>query len=123
MSYQGGTSARPPLVTAAAVVLFVAGGLNLIGALLLFSAAGLGGIVIVLALLSLVIGAASIYAGVQIMQLREQGRTLGLGIAGVGAILALLAVIQGTVLQIIALLLYAFVIYALVTQASAFRRV
>jgi hypothetical protein len=120
MAYEGSTP-RPPLVTAAAIVLFVAGGLNLLGALILL-AADLGGVEIVLILLSLAIGAASIYAGVQILQLREQGRALGLGIAAVGGILALMSIIQGNPYQILALLLYGFVLFALVTQAAAFRR-
>jgi hypothetical protein len=122
LAYEGGTSARPPMLSAAAIVLFMVGGLNLLGALLLFTASSLGGIEVVLALLSLAIGAASIYAAMQILQLRDQGRALGLGIAAVGGILALLSIIRGNPYQIVALLLYGFVLYALVTQAAAFRR-
>jgi hypothetical protein len=122
LAYEGGTSARPPMLSAAAIVLFMVGGLNLLGALLLFTASSLGGIEVVLALLSLAIGAASIYAAMQILQLRDQGRALGLGIAAVGGILALLSIIRGNPYQIVALLLYGFMLYALVTQAAAFRR-
>jgi hypothetical protein len=121
MNDDGGVPARPSLVIAAAVVLFVVGALNLIVGLFLFGAR-LGGAEIVLNLLSVVLGAASIWAASQILQLREQGRALGVGIAAVGAILALLAIVLGNLYQLLALLLYGFVLYALVTQAPAFRR-
>lgn len=119
-----GAAARPPLVTAAAIVLFVAGGLAILGGLLLFGAVGLGGtLVIILALINIVVGAVSIWAGVQIMALREQGRMLGLIISGIGALFSLIAMIAyQNFFQILGLLLYGFVIYALVTNAAAFRR-
>jgi hypothetical protein len=112
--------ARPPLVTAAAVVLFVAGGLNVLGALFLFS---LGSFAVVWALISLIVGAAAIYAGVQIMALREQGRMIGLILSGVAIIIQLVSMIAfSNFFGIISLLGYGFVIYALVTTAQEFHR-
>jgi hypothetical protein len=120
MAYQGGASTRPPLVSAAGILLIVAGALGVLLALLALGAAG--GAVFVFVLIPIIIGAASIWAGLQVLQLREQGRMLGLVIAGIGALFALLALIQGAYFSLINLALYGFVIYALVTQAAAFRR-
>jgi hypothetical protein len=115
---------RPPVVTAAAIVLFVAGGFGILGGLLAFGALSLlGGFVAVIAIISIAIGAAAIYAGMQILQLREQGRVLGLVIAGIGALFALIYLVayqQFT--QIISLAGYGFVIWALWTNAQHFRR-
>ena len=62
-------SARPPLVQTAAILLFVAGALNVLSALLVFSIGAAGAI---FGFIGLVVGAAAIYAGIQILQLREQ---------------------------------------------------
>jgi hypothetical protein len=114
--------ARPPLVTAAAAVLFVAGGLQIINGLIAFGLAGFGGIFLVVGILGILVGAAAIYAGIQVMALREQGRMIGLIVAGVGALFALIAVFGGAFLGILPLLGYGFVIYVLVTQAGEFNR-
>ncbi|HEX2032376.1 MAG TPA: hypothetical protein VHL78_13445 [Actinomycetota bacterium] len=117
-------SDRPQPVTIAAILLFVAGGLGILGGLLAFGAASLfGGFIIVLALINIAVGAAAIYAGMQIMALREQGRVLGLVIAGVGALFALVYLIAyQQFIQIIPLLLYGFVGYTLYSNAEHFRR-
>jgi hypothetical protein len=47
---------------------------------------------------------------------------IGLVVAGVGALFALLGLIGGLFLEIIPLLGYGFVIYALVTTAQEFHR-
>jgi hypothetical protein len=110
------------LVTAAAIVLFVAGGLGVINGLVAFGYADLGAFVVIAGIIGILVGAAAIYAGVQIMALREQGRMIGLVVAGVGALFALLGLIGGLFLEIIPLLGYGFVIYALVTTAQEFHR-
>ncbi|ACV77869.1 hypothetical protein [Nakamurella multipartita] len=72
----GPTLARPGMVTAAAVLAFVVGGLAILGGLLaLFAGSaltgyigGLGGLVIVISILILAVGALYIWAGVMALQ-------------------------------------------------------
>ena len=111
-------SARPPLITAAGIVLIIAGALSVVSALILLSLAG--GLGILYVLIGLAVGAASIWAGWMVLQLREQGRSLGLILAIVGAVFALIAVIQGSTVSIINLALDAFLIYALSTTRQYF---
>ena len=119
MQSGGSSPARPPVVQTAAILLFVAGGLNVLSALLVFSIGAAGA---VFGFIGLVVGAAAIYAGMQILQLREQGRVIGTVVAGIGAILSLIYIVQGNVFSIIGLLLYGFILYALITSQSAFHR-
>lgn len=110
---------RPPLVTAAAVLLFIGGALGIIAGLILLSVAGL---FVLIGILSVLIGAAQIYAGVQILAGREQGRMLGIILAGLGAVFALISIAQSPATAVISLALNGFVIYALVTNEAYFRR-
>lgn len=112
-------STRPPLVTAAGILLMISGGLSIVLSFLYFRA---GGAFFLTGLITIAIGAITIWAGLQVLQLREQGRMLGLVLAGVGAVFALINLIQGATLAIITLAIDAFVIYALVTAAQFFRR-
>jgi TRAP-type C4-dicarboxylate transport system permease small subunit len=84
--------------------------------------AELGGLEVINVILSALVGLALIYAGTQVMARQEQGRILGLGLSAVGAIFALLALIQGFTPAIVSLLLNAFVIYALTQTGESFRR-
>ena len=111
-------SARPPLITAAGIVLIIAGALSVVSALILLSLTG--GLGILYVLIGLAVGAASIWAGWMVLQLREQGRSLGLILAIVGAVFALIALIQGSTVSIINLALDAFLIYALSTTRQYF---
>jgi hypothetical protein len=115
-------SQRPTPVTVAAVLLFVAGGLGILGGLLAFGAISLlGGFVAVLAIVNIAIGAAAIYAGIQIMALREQGRVIGLALGAIGALFALIyLIVYQNFFQIIPLLLYGFVVYTLYTNRQYF---
>jgi hypothetical protein len=115
------TPARPPLATAAAILLIVVGALNILGGVQLFGL-DLGAIGAVFGVLALAIGAAGILAGVQVLGLKEQGRVTGLAVAGVGAVLNIYSITQGVTVQIVGLLLNAFIIFALVNTQSAFRR-
>ena len=119
-----GPAGRPQVVTAAAIVLFVAGGLGILGGLLAFGVISLlGSFVVILAIIQIAIGAAAIYAGVQIMALKEQGRVLGLVLAAIGALFALIYLVAyQSFYQVIPLLLYGFVVWALWTNAQHFRR-
>lgn len=122
-----GGPARPGIVTAAAVLLFIGGGLGALGGLLAvtgggFVGGGLGGIAIVLGLVMLAVGALEIYAGVQVLALKEQGRMIGLVLAAIGALLSLLQLGAAPGSAILGLAINGFVIYALATTASAFHR-
>ncbi len=122
-----GSQARPGLVTAAAVLLFIGGGFGILGGLVAVTGGGilgggLGGIAVVFGILMLAIGGLEIYAGVQVLALKEQGRIIGLVLAGIGALLALLQIGASPGSSILGLAINGFVIYALTTTASAFRR-
>jgi hypothetical protein len=112
----GGTSAKPPLVLAAGILLIVSGVLGVIFAITAFQVAAIS------AIINLIVSAAAIWAGWMIIQLQEQGRVLGLILAAVGAIFAVILLIQGVTFSIISLLLNGFVIFVLVTQSEHFRR-
>ena len=72
-------------------------------------------------LLTIAVAAITIWAGVQVLQLREQGRMLGLVLAGIGVVFALLALLRGAPVSVINLALNGFVLYALASSAPAFR--
>jgi hypothetical protein len=117
LAYSGGTSTRPPLITAAGIALILAGGLSILFALLYF---GSGGAFFITGLINIAVGAISIWAGLQVLQLREQGRMTGLILAGIGAVFALINVTQGSAVSFINLALYAFLLYVLVTTRQHF---
>ena len=119
-------SAKPPLVQAAGITLIVVGGLSAIFSLYALIAAGsigLGGLALPYVLIALALAGLSIYAGMQILKLRDQGRILGLVAAGIGGLFSLLSLLQGQVFSILFVAAYGFVIYALITGAASFRRV
>src|SRR4051812_16532171 len=72
---------RPGPVTAASVLLFVDGGLAILGALVLFALSSLGLIFTLIAILYLVVGALAIYAGVQCLALKASGQRIGIVLA------------------------------------------
>ena len=113
---------RPPLVQAAGIVLFVIGGLSVLGGILLFAAGSTVSGAALFGILNLAIGAAAIYAGMQVLALREQGRMIALVISGIALLFAILNLVQGLVFAILPLLLNGFVIYALINSQAAFRR-
>jgi hypothetical protein len=98
-SYAGGPaagSARPPQVTAAAVLGFVVGALALLGALAFFALASLFGLLVLFGVLYLALAAANIWGGVQALQ--GKGSTIlkiaGLVTAGLALLGFVLALIQ-----------------------------
>ncbi len=122
-----GGQARPGLVTAAAVLLFIGGAFGVLGGLVAVTGGGilgggLGGIAVVFGILTLAIGGLEIYAGVQVLALKEQGRIIGLVLAAIGALLSLLQIGASPGSAILGLAINGFVLYALSTTASAFRR-
>jgi hypothetical protein len=108
-------------VLAAGIVLIAGGALSVISSVRAFGSE-LGGLEVINVILSALVGLALIYAGTQVMARLEQGRILGLGLSAVGAIFALLALIQGFTPAIVSLLLNGFVIYALTQTGESFRR-
>ena len=116
----GPAGARPPLVTVAAVLLFIGGGLGVLVGLLLLLGSGLHWIFPVLGIISIGVGAAQIYAGVQIMAARERGRIMGIALAGIGALIALAQIGRSPGSTIVSILINGFVIYALVVNEAYF---
>lgn len=116
---------RPPLLQAAGITLIVIGGIQavfLLYALVAAGSIGFGGAALPYVILGLALAGFSIYAGLQILKLTDQGRIMGLIAAGIGALFTLISLLQGQILSIIFLAAYGFVIYALITGAASFRR-
>ncbi len=110
---------RPPLITTAAILLFITGALNIISGL---SVIGLGTLGMLFGVIGIAIGAASIFAGVQILGLKEQGRVIGIAIAAIGIAFGIYYISQGYTPAIIGLLLNGFIIYALTQSKASFSR-
>ena len=118
--------ARPSAVTAVAILLFIAGGLALLGGLITITGGGFlvgfeaTGILIVFGVLALAIGAVQIWAGLGILKLREQARVVGLAITVVSAIFTIINLVSGASGSIVSLALDGFVIWALYTNKELF---
>ena len=116
---------RPGVVTAAGVLLIVGGVLGIIFGILLLAGAGavrgrgVGGLFTVVGLFSILVGAIQTYAGMQVLNLREVGRTLGIAIAAIGAIFALLSAGRAPG-AIITILIDLFIVYALTQNKHYF---
>lgn len=123
----GAARARPGVVTAAAVLLIVAGALSVITGLLLLGGAGtvagtgVSGLFLIVGIISLAVGALEIYAGVQVLGLREIGRKIGVVIAAIGALFSLLSIGRAPASAVIGIAIDAFIIWALTTNAELFR--
>jgi hypothetical protein len=122
-SYGGsgpGAGARPGAVTAAAVLLFIGGGFAVLGGLLLLTASSVAAILSVIGILLLAIGAVEIYAGVQVLALRERGRVLAVVLAAVGAVFSLLSIGRTPGSSIVGIAIDAFIIWALTRNSQYF---
>ena len=90
----GPTQNRPGMVTAAAVLAFISGGLGILGSLLAFSligSFGVPGIYVVFIILGLVLSAAMIFGGIQAMQ--GKSFVILLVVAGASILLNLISMI------------------------------
>ena len=114
------SSRRPGMVTAAAVLLIIGAIIGVLAGLLLLTAANLGGIFVGVALFVLAVSALQLYAGVQILGLKERGRMLGIILAAIGAVLQLASIGRQPATSIISIALSLFVIYALVQNREYF---
>jgi len=121
----GPVKQRPGMVTGAGVLLIVGGILGILVGILLMAGAGAvqgrgaGGLYTVVGLFSVLVGAVQTYAGIQVLNLREIGRTLGIAIAAVSAVFALLSVGRAPG-AIITILIDLFIIYALTQNKQYF---
>ncbi|TML01892.1 MAG: hypothetical protein E6G40_01875 [Actinobacteria bacterium] len=119
--------ARPGVVTAAAVLLLVGGGVSILTGILLLSGAGVaagrgvGGLFLFVGLITLAVGALEVYAGIRVLDLREPGRMLGIILAAVAGFLNLLSLGRAAGGSVIGLAINAFILYALITNAQHFR--
>lgn len=107
------TQNRPGMVTAAAVLAFVSGGLGLLGSLLSFSLIGsldVPGFLVVLLIIGLVLSAGLIFGGIQALQ----GKSFVILIALAGASIVLNLISMITYFQISSLLSFVFPILILV---------
>jgi hypothetical protein len=107
-------------VTAAAVLLFVDGGLAILGALVLFAISSLAAIFTVIAIIYLVVGALAIFAGVQCLALKASGQRIGLVLAIIIGVLSLISIAKAPVTSIINIAISAFIVWALYTNKEYF---
>ncbi|MCA1726754.1 MAG: hypothetical protein LC722_03585 [Actinobacteria bacterium] len=107
------------MVTAAAVLLFIGGAFGILGGIFLLQ---VGGVFSAIGVVSLIVGALQIYAGTQILAGHERGRMIGIVLAGVGALFALISIAQSPATGVISLAINGFVIYALVQNAAYFQK-
>jgi uncharacterized membrane protein HdeD (DUF308 family) len=111
---------RPGTVTTVGVLLIIAGGFAVLAGLLSFGLSGLSGIFTLFGIIYLPVGALEIYAGIQVLNLKEIGRTLGMIMAAIGAVIGLIFITKGTATSVIGILLDAFIIYTLYSNKQYF---
>jgi hypothetical protein len=122
---------RPGIVTAAAALFFIAGGLLGLVALLVFAASGsatvngqivgrsnAGGVGVIF----LIFAALEIITGALVMRLNNVGRIIGIVLASIGLLSAILQLANGGAGSIFSLALNGFVLYALAANGHVFRR-
>jgi hypothetical protein len=110
---------RPGAVTAVGVLLIIGGALGILLGLLSFTLAAITGFFTLLGILFLPIGALEIYAGIQVLNLKEIGRVLGMIAAGAGIVVRLIYVVKSPT-AIVLLLVDAFIIYTLYSNKQYF---
>ena len=126
MDQQPSSAARPSVVTTVAVLLFIRGGLSILGGLIALTGgsflAGFGGTgaLVVWGIIALLVGIVEIWAGTGILNLREQARMVALLVVGVDAALTIIFLIQGSGGGVIGLALDAFIIWTLVNRKDLF---
>jgi hypothetical protein len=113
--------ARPGVLTAAAVLLIIGGALGILFSLLLFGVADGRALLVVLAVIALVISVLQVWAGTQVLSLREIGRKVGIVLAAIGAVNSLLSIGESPATSIITIAINAFIIWALVQHKEYFR--
>ena len=126
MDQQPSPSARPGVVTTVAIVLFVRGGLSILGGLValtggsFFAGSGGTGALVLWGIIAILVGVVEIWAGTGILNLREQARVVALAVVGIDAVLTVIFLIRGAGGGVIGLALDAFVIWTLVNKKDVF---
>jgi len=126
MDQQPSSTARPSVVTTVAVLLFIRGGLSILGGIIAITGgsflAGFGGTgtLVVFGIIAIIIGGIEIWAGTGVLKLQEQARMVALAVVGIDAVLTVIYLIQGASGGVIGLGLDAFVIWALVQNKELF---
>lgn len=113
--YAGQRPGLPAQVNTASILMFVLGGLAILGGLFLFLISGLGAIFAFLAVVYLAVGGVSIWAGVQLRQLKQSARTVALIVSGVIVVVSLISLAKGF-FGIIDLIMAGVVIYMLMQK-------
>ncbi len=103
--------APPPSVNTASILLFIAGGFGLLGALLLFALGTIVAWVAILAIFVLAIAVAEIYTGLQLRKLVPWARTVTIVLAGIGALFGIVSLFRGGYSSIIGIALDIYVVY------------
>ncbi len=107
-----GYANQPPAsVNIASILLFIAGGFGVLGALLLFALGSIVAWVAIVAVVVLAIAAGEIYTGVQLRKLVPWARTATIVIAGIGIGFGILSLVSGGYTSIIGIGLDVYVIY------------
>jgi len=120
------SSTRPSVVTTVAVLLFIRGGLSILGGVIALAGgsflAGFGGTgaLVVWGIVAMLVGMVEIWAGTGILNLREQARMVAIAVVGIDAALTIIFLVQGAGGGVIDLALDAFVIWTLVTKKDLF---
>ena len=126
MDQQPGSAARPSVVTTVAVLLFIRGGLSILGGIIALTGgsllAGFGGTgaLVVWGAIALLVGIVEIWAGTGILNLREQARMVALLVVGFDAALTIIFLIQGAGGGVIGLALDAFIMWTLANKKDLF---
>jgi hypothetical protein len=110
---------RNPLILAAGILLIVSGVIGLVGFIRILGESP-GAAEVLYLVVGLAVAALSISAGWWVLQQQERGRSLGLVLAIVGLGLALISLFAGGGVLIVNLLLNAFIVGVLMTQAKEF---
>lgn len=111
---------RPGIVTAAAVLFFVGGGLQVLFGLFVLLASSIAAFFLIVAVVLLALGGLEIYVGTQILALRERGRSFGIVLAAISGFFNLLLLFKRPVSGIIGLAIDVFIIYALTSARDSF---
>jgi hypothetical protein len=120
------SSTRPSVVTTVAVLLFIRGGLSILGGIVALAGGSFlagfrgTGALVVWGIIAMLVGMVEIWAGTGILNLREQARMVAMAVVGIDAALTITFLVQGAGGGVIGLALDAFVIWTLVTKKDLF---
>jgi len=100
--------------------LFVDGALAILGALILFALSNVAAIFTVVAVVYLIVGAAAIFAGVQVLAMKASGQRVGIILAAILGVLSLISIAKTPGTAVVQVAICAFIIWALYTNKEVF---